>query len=66
MTRKPGWTFWFGGLAIYTVSYMLFELILHGAAAWARIPGALTSGIVSTTLTWLFAYRRWAKSDSLY
>jgi hypothetical protein len=64
MHSKPSWPLFLIWLIAYTILDILIEATLHGHIAWGQLPGAIEGAILGATLTWLFAYRRWLKSDS--
>ena len=66
MRSKPSWPFFLIWLVAYTVLDILIEALFHGHLAWAQLPGAVEGAFLGAIFTWLFAYRRWLKSDSLY
>ena len=66
MKTKPGWPSWFGWLIAYIILDLLFEFALRGNLTWAQLPESIAGAIFAATITWLFALRKWSKSDSLY
>jgi len=66
MKTQPGWPLWLAWFVAYTILDMLFAVVLLHSNAWNDVAGSLAGAIIAATLTWLFAYRRWLKSDSLY
>jgi Na+-transporting NADH:ubiquinone oxidoreductase subunit NqrB len=67
MKTKPGWGSWIAWLLAYTILDVLIDVfLLQGSATWSHIAGSILPAIFTATLTWLFAYRKWLKSDSLY
>ena len=64
MKNKPSWGFWLAWLLFYIALDLLFERVLHGAFAWAQLPGAFEDSLFGATATWLFALWKWHKADS--
>ena len=64
---KPGWATWIAWLLAYTILDMLADvLLLHGSTTWSHVFGSILPASFTATITWLFTYRKWLKSDSLY
>jgi hypothetical protein len=63
MKAKPSWPLWLVCLAFYSLLDEALTALLHGAFKWSQLPGAIEGAIVGATLTWLWALRRWYKSE---
>ena len=66
MTRKPGLLLFFVWLIAYLILDLLFEYAFRGHLAWSQLPESFAGSAFAAILTWLFALRKWSKSDSLY
>jgi hypothetical protein len=66
MKTKPGWPSWIAWLIAYIILDLLFEFAFRGSLTWAQLPESIAGTIFAATITWLFALRKWSKSDSLY
>lgn len=66
MKTKPGWPLWIAWLIAYLILDLLFEFAFRGHLTWSELPESISGAIFAATITWLFAYRKWSNSDSLY
>ena len=66
MNHKPGWPLFLAWLLAYFILDLLFDYVFRGGFAWSRLPESIAGAIFAATITWLFALRKWSKSDSLY
>ena len=66
MTTKPGWPLFFAWLIAYLILDLLFDYAFRGHLAWEQLPESLSGAIFAAILTWLFALRKWARSDSTF
>jgi hypothetical protein len=67
MTRKPSWGLWLTWLVAYSAFDLLLSAVLHGGLTWGQAlhqaPAAIAGAVAAATLTWLWALRKWYKSD---
>jgi hypothetical protein len=66
MNRKPGWPLFLAWLFAYLILDLLFDYAFRGHLAWSQLPESLGGAIFAAILTWLFALRKWARSDSTF
>jgi len=66
MNRKPGWPLFLAWLFAYLILDLLFDYAFRGHFTWSKLPESLAGAAFAAILTWLFALRKWARSDSLF
>jgi hypothetical protein len=66
MKKKPGWPLWLLSFVGYVLLDVLFDRLFHGRFQSSSLPADIEGAAFAATLTWLFALRKWSKSDSLF
>ncbi len=66
MTHKPGWSLFLAWLIAYAILDLLFDYAFRGGLTWSQLPESLSGAVFAATITWLFALRKWSKSDSTF
>jgi hypothetical protein len=63
MKRKPSWGLFWMWAAIYTVLDGIVSAAMDGRFAWSQLNGVLEGALLAAAITWLFALRKWYKSE---
>jgi hypothetical protein len=66
MKTKPGLRLWLLWFAAYTAIDIIVDYFIHGSLQPSQLPADIEGAAFAALLTWLFALRRWSKSDSLF
>jgi hypothetical protein len=66
MKTKPGWRLWILWFLAYTAMDILADYFIHSSFQLSQLPADIEGAALAALLTWLFALRRWSKSDSLF
>ena len=66
MTTKPGWLVFIAWFVAYTILDLIFDYAFRGGLTWSQLLESIAGAVFAATLTWLFALRKWSKSDSIF